>query len=118
VQFLVFQKSLPITEPDSFIEFETGISQPAGRDILLKINAINVNPVDYKIRQNSDKEMLGELKIIGWDAAGIVKATGCQATLFKKGYAVYYAGDITRSGCNSEYQLVDIRAVSGFLLYP
>ncbi len=106
-----FRKSLPITEPDSFIEFETDISQPTGKDILVKINAIGINPVDYKIRQNSAKEMLGTPKIIGWDAAGIVEAIGSDVKLFKKGDSVYYAGDITRSGCNSEYQLVDERIV-------
>ena len=106
-----FRKSLPITEPDSFIEFETDISQPTGKDILVKINAIGINPVDYKIRQNSAKEMLGTPKIIGWDAAGIVEAIGSNVKLFKKGDSVYYAGDITRSGCNSEYQLVDERIV-------
>ncbi|MGB8190355.1 MAG: zinc-binding alcohol dehydrogenase family protein [Chitinophagaceae bacterium] len=107
-----FRKSLPITEPDSFIEFESDISQPAGKDILVKINAIGINPVDYKIRQNSAKEIpLDTPKIIGWDAAGIVEAIGSEVELFKKGDAVYYAGDITRSGSNSEYQLVDERIV-------
>ncbi len=106
-----FRKSLPITEPDSFIEFETDISQPTGKDILVKINAIGINPVDYKIRQNSAKEMLGTPKIIGWDAAGIVEAVGSDVKLFKKGDSVYYAGDITRSGCNSEYHLIDERIV-------
>jgi len=96
-----FRKSLPITEPDSFIEFETDISQPTGKDILVKINAIGINPVDYKIRQNSAKEMLGTPKIIGWDAAGIVEAIGSDVKLFKKGDSVYYA----------EYQLVDERIV-------
>lgn len=106
-----FRKSLPITEADSFIEFETEISPPTGRDLLVKINAISVNPVDYKIRQNSAKEMLDVPKIIGWDAVGVVEATGSGVEFFKKGDAVYYAGDITRSGCNSEYQLVDERIV-------
>jgi len=107
-----FRKSLPITEQDSFIEFETDISHPAGKDILVKINAIGINPVDYKIRQNSSKEIpLDTPKIIGWDAAGIVEAIGSDVKLFKKGDAVYYAGDITRSGCNTEYQLVDERIV-------
>ena len=50
-------------------------------------------------------------RILGWDAAGIVEAVGPECTLFKPGDQVYYAGDITRSGSNSEYQLVDERIV-------
>ncbi|WP_119079395.1 zinc-binding alcohol dehydrogenase family protein [Chitinophaga alhagiae] len=107
-----FRTSLPITEKDSFIEFETDIPAPAGRDLLVKIKAISVNPVDFKIRQNSAKDTVLETpKIIGWDAVGIVEATGSEASLFKKGDEVFYAGDITRSGSNAEYQLVDERIV-------
>ncbi|KMQ61382.1 NADPH:quinone reductase [Chryseobacterium angstadtii] len=107
-----FKKSLAISEPESFIEFEKEIPQPTGRDILVKIEAIAVNPVDYKVRQNSLKDQVSnEPKIIGWDAAGTVEAIGDGVSLFKKGDKVYYAGAITRDGCNQEYQLVDERIV-------
>lgn len=107
-----FKTSLPITEPESFIAFETDIPKPLGRDLLVKIKAISVNPVDFKIRQNSAKDTVLETpKVIGWDAAGIVEEVGDGVTLFKKGDEVYYAGDLTRSGCNAEYQLVDERIV-------
>lgn len=107
-----FKTSLPITEQESFIEFETAVPQPGGRDILVKINAISVNPVDYKIRQNSAKDtVLESPKVIGWDASGIVEAVGESVTFFKPGDAVYYAGDLTRSGSNAEYQLIDERIV-------
>lgn len=107
-----FKTSLPITEPESFIAFETDIPTPTGRDLLVKIKAISVNPVDFKIRQNSAKDTVLETpKIIGWDAAGIVEEVGNETTKFKKGDEVFYAGDLTRSGCNAEYQLVDERIV-------
>ncbi len=107
-----FKTSLPISETDSFIAFETEVPTATGRNILVKINAISVNPVDYKVRQNSAKDkVLNTPKIIGWDAAGVVTEVGDDVTLFKKGDAVYYAGDITKSGCNAEYQLVDERIV-------
>jgi NADPH2:quinone reductase len=107
-----FRKSLPITEPDSFIEFETAMPEVLGRDLLVKIKAISVNPVDFKIRQNSAKDtVLTEPKIIGWDAVGIVEKVGEQVTLFSPGDEVYYAGDLTRSGSNTEYQLIDERIV-------
>ncbi len=107
-----FKTSLPITEAESFIDFEIATPQPTGREILVKVKAAGVNPVDFKVRQNSAKEKILDIpKIIGWDAAGIVEAVGSDVTLFKAGDEVYYAGDITKNGSNAEFQLVDERIV-------
>jgi len=107
-----FRKSLPITESESFIEFEVEKPKVEGRNILVRIQAISVNPVDFKVRQGSAKDQALEVpKIIGWDAVGVVEEIGPEVSLFKKGDAVYYAGDITKSGCNAAYQLVDERIV-------
>lgn len=107
-----FKQSLPISEQDSFIEFETEKPTPTGYDLLVKIAAISVNPVDFKIRQGAAKDTVLETpKVIGWDAAGTVEEVGDQTTRFKVGDEVYYAGDLTRSGSNSEYQLIDERIV-------
>lgn len=109
-----FKTSLPITEADSFIEFEKEQPQPQGRDLLVEVKAISVNPVDYKIRQGSLKGKTQDVpKIIGWDAVGVVTAMGSGVSLFKKGDRVFYAGDITRDGSNQHYQLVDER-LAGF----
>ena len=105
-----FKTSLAIAEKDSFIEFETSKPVPAPHDLLVKIDAISVNPVDFKVRQSSAKDtVLENPKIIGWDAVGIVEAVGENVTLFKKGDEVYYAGDITKQGSNAEYQIIDER---------
>jgi NADPH2:quinone reductase len=107
-----FKTSLPISDVNSFIEFETEKSAPKGRDLLVKVAAVSVNPVDFKIRQNSAKDqVLDTPKVIGWDAVGTVEAIGDGVSLFKVGDEVYYAGDLTRSGSNAEYQLVDERIV-------
>lgn len=107
-----FKTSLPINEENSFFEFETEIPKPDKQDLLVKIKAIAVNPVDYKIRQNSAiNTVLETPKIIGWDAAGIVVAVGDEVDLFKVGDEVFYAGDITKPGCNAEYQTIDQRIV-------
>ena len=82
----------------------------SGHDILVEVKAISVNPVDYKIRQSRPASE-GEYAVIGWDAAGIVTAVGDEVSLFSVGDKVYYAGDLTRSGSNAEYQLVDERVV-------
>ncbi|OIV41129.1 zinc-binding alcohol dehydrogenase family protein [Flavobacterium johnsoniae] len=107
-----FKSSLPIEEKESFIEFETVKPTPGEHDLLVKIEAISVNPVDFKIRQSAAKDTVLETpKIIGWDAAGIVQAVGEKVTLFEVGDLVYYAGDITTPGSNAEYQIIDERIV-------
>ncbi len=107
-----FKQSLPITEQDSFIEFETEKPKPEGYDLLVKVQANSVNPVDFKVRVSAAKDTLLETpKVIGWDAVGIVEAVGDKTSKFKIGDAVYYAGDITRSGSNASYQLIDERIV-------
>lgn len=107
-----FKTSLPIEEKESFIEFETVKPVPGAHDLLVKIDAISVNPVDFKIRQNSAKDTVLETpKIIGWDAVGIVQAVGEKVTLFEVGDPVYYAGDITKQGSNAEFQIIDERIV-------
>lgn len=107
-----FKTSLPISNPECFIEVETEKPVPTNRDLLVRVEAISVNPVDYKIRQSSLKDKVEDIpKIIGWDAVGVVEMVGDNVSLFKKGDKVWYAGDITRSGSNQEYQLVDERIV-------
>ena len=105
-----YKESLPVTNINSLIDIELPIPEATGHDLLVKIKAIAVNPVDFKIRQGMAPEN-GETKVIGWDAVGEVVSVGEQTENFKVGDAVYYAGDLTRSGSNAEYQLVDERIV-------
>jgi len=90
----------------TFAEIELPKPSPAGRDLLVKVEAISVNPVDTKQRKTATGS-----KILGWDAAGTVEAVGSQTSLFRTGDQVYYAGDVTRPGCDSEFHLVDERIV-------
>lgn len=107
-----FKQSLLISDPNSFIAFETEKPTPTAFDLLVKISAISINPVDFKIRQNTAKNtILDTPRIIGWDAVGIVEAVGESTSRFKIGDEVYYAGDLNRAGSNAEYQLVDERIV-------
>lgn len=101
---------LPIDNPDSLMDIELDIPSPQSRDVLVKVHAIAVNPVDTKIRKPKDK-VEAKPKVLGWDAAGEVMGVGDAVTLFKVGDLVYYAGDVTRSGCNAEYQVMDERIV-------
>ncbi|MGK0409091.1 MAG: zinc-binding alcohol dehydrogenase family protein [Shewanella psychromarinicola] len=105
-----YTQSLAVTHPESLIDVELPQPIATGRDLLIKVKAIAVNPADYKVRLNM-APAAGEVKVIGWDAVGEVIATGESVSQFNPGDQVYYAGDITRQGSNAEYQLVDERLV-------
>ncbi len=107
---VAYRQSLPIDDPRSLLDvILPEPSAPTGRDLLVRVEAVSVNPVDTKIRRNVDPA--GADKVLGWDAAGTVLAAGPEATLFKPGDAVFYAGAIDDSGSNAERQLVDERIV-------
>ena len=105
-----YQKSLPIENDDALQDIELAMPEVTGRDLLVEVKAVSVNPADYFSRKMVSAPE-GEWRVLGWDAAGVVKAVGDNVTLFKPGDSVYYAGDMTRSGSNAEFQLVDERIV-------
>jgi zinc-binding alcohol dehydrogenase family protein len=105
-----FFRNLPIDHPDALQDLELATPELRDHDLLVEVKAASVNPVDTKIRAHGDVPE-GAPRITGWDAAGIVRATGPLATRFKPGDRVWYAGDITRPGSNSELQAVDERIV-------
>lgn len=101
---------LSIDHPESLVDYELPVPEVSGRDLLVHVHAVAVNPVDTKVRKPKDK-IEPQPKILGWDAAGEVIKVGPNCTLFKPGDKVFYAGDITRPGSNAEYQLIDERIV-------
>ncbi|OCP00049.1 MULTISPECIES: zinc-binding alcohol dehydrogenase family protein [unclassified Ensifer] len=101
---------LPVSDPDAFLDVTLPKPVPQGQDILVAVAAVAVNPVDVKMRAPKDK-IEETPRVLGWDASGVVEAVGPDVTLFKPGDQVYYAGDLTRSGSNQQYQLVDERIV-------
>ena len=104
------RKYLPIDDADSLVDFQLEKPAPHGRDLLVSVKAVAVNPVDYKVRAPKPG-VEDPPKVLGYDAAGIVDSVGPEVTLFKPGDKVFYAGDITRQGTNSEFHLVDERIV-------
>jgi NADPH:quinone reductase len=105
-----YQSPLPIDDAASLVDIELPQPVAAGCDILVEVRAISVNPVDTKVRMRGGAEA-GGWKVLGWDAAGTVVATGPDATLFKPGDEVFYAGAIDRPGTNAQFHLVDERIV-------
>jgi zinc-binding alcohol dehydrogenase family protein len=102
---------LPVADPESLVDVTLPDPVPAGHDLLVRVAAVSVNPVDTKQRAPNPK-VEAQPRVLGWDAAGTVAAVGPEVTLFKPGDEVYYAGDVTRQGSNSELQLVDERIVA------
>jgi zinc-binding alcohol dehydrogenase family protein len=107
---IAYQQNLPVENELSLQEIKLELPKAQGNDILVEVKAVSVNPADFKIRQTMPVPE-GEWKVLGYDATGIVKEIGENVTLFKPGDKVWYAGDVTRSGSNAEFQLVDQRIV-------
>lgn len=105
-----YRRNLPITEPEALLDLELPKPVPGPRDLLVSVQAISVNPVDVKVRAGVAPPA-GEAKVLGWDAAGIVEAVGGEASLFRPGDHVFYAGSIARPGTNAQFHLVDERIV-------
>ena len=104
---------LPITDPESLQDVDLPRPEPGERDLLVRVEAISVNPVDTKIRRSKSPDYHETFpRVLGWDAAGVVEGVGSKVTLFQPGNEVYYAGSIDRPGANSEYHLVDERIVA------
>jgi NADPH2:quinone reductase len=100
----------PISAETSLIDVDLPIPAAKGLDLLVEVKAVSVNPVDVKVRA-SVAPAANELKVLGWDAAGVVKSVGPEVTLFKAGDEVFYSGVINRPGSNAEFHLVDARIV-------
>lgn len=108
-----YKKAGPINNENSLIEFDAPLPVCDEHDLLVEVRAVSMNPVDTKRRANAEPEpdINNGIKIIGYDAAGIVKEVGSKVSLFKVGDEVFYAGDVTRPGTNSEFHVVDERIV-------
>ncbi|MBB2205021.1 zinc-binding alcohol dehydrogenase family protein [Gluconacetobacter takamatsuzukensis] len=105
-----YQFSRPISVGDALLDIDLPVPVATGRDLLVAVRAVSVNPVDTKVRLRAQPPP-GEWKILGWDAAGVVTAIGPEVTRFKVGDPVFYAGALGRQGTNAEYHLVDERIV-------
>jgi NADPH2:quinone reductase len=95
---------------NKFVVFEKQIPEVTGRDLLVDIKAISINPIDSKVKHSVGGSPENPL-ILGFDACGVVKSIGEGVSLFKSGDEVYYAGDMGRDGSNANLQLIDERIV-------
>ncbi len=100
-----------IDHPGALLDITLPDPVATGRDLLIEVRAVSVNPVDTKVRKGTGPAEGQPYKVLGWDACGIVRAVGPDVTLFQPGDRVWYAGSIARPGTNSELHLVDERIV-------
>lgn len=100
---------LPISDDQALLDVEVPLPSLQPHDLLVRVKAVSVNPIDVKTRVRGGAKVESEPRILGWDAAGVVEAVGGVVTGFKAGDAVYYAGSIDRPGTNAEYHAVDER---------
>ena len=100
----------PIDRADALLDITLETPVATGRDLLIKVIAVSVNPVDAKVRMGMPPEG-SEWRVLGFDASGVVEAVGPGVQNFKPGDAVFYAGSLVRPGTNSEFHLVDERIV-------
>ncbi|MER6978927.1 zinc-binding alcohol dehydrogenase family protein [Streptomyces carpinensis] len=107
---VAYRANLPVTDDECLLDVKLPLPEPGPRDLLVRVEAVAVNPVDYKIRQHENPG--GENRVLGWDAAGTVVAVGPQVERFEPGDEVFYAGAVNRPGANSEYHVVDERIVA------
>jgi zinc-binding alcohol dehydrogenase family protein len=109
---VAYRQPLPIDKPAALEDLDLPAPVPGARDLLVRVKAVSVNPVDTKVRKGGALAAGQTSRVLGWDAVGVVEATGSGVTLFKPGERVYYAGTINRPGANSELHAVDERIVA------
>ncbi|GAA1866128.1 zinc-binding alcohol dehydrogenase family protein [Asanoa iriomotensis] len=99
-----YRRPLPVSDPESLVDAEVPVPTPGPHDLLVRVEAVSVNPADVKSRSGSDPK---GFRILGYDAAGVVTAVGDAVTRFAVGDEVWYAGQIDRPGSNAQFQLVN-----------
>ncbi|NBF02532.1 zinc-binding alcohol dehydrogenase family protein [Pseudomonas sp. Fl5BN2] len=99
-----------LSHPQAFYEVHQAEPILAPHDLLVAVHAVSVNPLDTKVRAGK-VQVPDDVRILGWDACGVVQAVGCGVTLFSPGDAVFYAGTFTQDGANAELHRVDERLV-------
>jgi NADPH:quinone reductase-like Zn-dependent oxidoreductase len=79
-----FYQYLPVENPESLVAVEMPTPEPGERDLLVRVKAVSVNPVDVKVRSRL-KTVQKDPQILGWDVAGVVERAGSDVSLFKAG---------------------------------
>ncbi|WP_368496448.1 zinc-binding alcohol dehydrogenase family protein [Herbiconiux sp. A18JL235] len=106
---VVYPAAGPLSASDAFVDAQLAVPEPGPHDLLVRVEAVSVNPVDVKRRASATPPEGGG--VLGYDAAGTVVAVGEAVELFAVGDEVFYAGSVVRQGTDAEYHAVDERIV-------
>ncbi|WP_458210779.1 zinc-binding dehydrogenase [Haladaptatus sp. NG-SE-30] len=81
---------------------------PGPNEVLVRVHASSINPVDYKIRQAGSWAGISPPTVIGYDVSGVVEAVGESVTDFEPGDEVFYTPEIFgKQGSYAEYHVAD-----------
>ncbi|KAF1298683.1 alcohol dehydrogenase [Enterococcus sp. JM4C] len=106
---IAFKEGFALLEGNQFEEIEWTLDELTPQDVLVKIEAISVNPVDTKLRQTF---AANQWKILGFDAVGKIINVGTDVSDFSIGDRVMYSGTNKRAGSYAEHQVVDSRLIA------
>jgi NADPH:quinone reductase-like Zn-dependent oxidoreductase len=81
-------------------------------EVLIKVIATSINPVDYKVRQGHGFPRAGFPAILGWDVSGVIEKAGSDVQDFKPGDEVYARPNVMRDGTYAEYVAVQAKEIS------
>jgi len=113
MQAIGYTRPLPISDPNSLQDCELPKPSPHEGELVVRVEAVSVNPVDTKIRYSQSANQQDTTpRVLGWDVSGVVDSVGSQVRLFHAGDAVYYSGSLVGPGANSEFHVVDERLVA------
>ena len=101
---------LPVSDERCLVDVELPVPELRPQDVLVRVQAVSVNPVDVKRRAGLERSQTPT--VLGYDAAGVVEAIGADVSTLGVGDEVFYAGDVSRPGANAELQAVDERIVA------
>jgi len=81
---------------------------PSDGEVLVRVHAAGVNPVDWKIREGHLKDMLHHTfpLVLGWDVSGVVEALGANVSRLRVGDEVFSRPDISRDGAYADFIVI------------
>jgi NADPH2:quinone reductase len=81
-----YTANLPVEKPEAIIERTVSVDDPGAHDLLVRVHAVSVNPVDVKLRASAPADGAPEgFRVLGFDASGVVEKVGDSVTLFAPG---------------------------------